>query len=50
MKEKLCRTCEKLLAEFEGVDERREDPLDGAEHAAQAEVDQHEEEHYGPEG
>lgn len=43
-------TCEKLLAALEGVDKRREDPLDGAKHAAQAEVDQHEEEHDGPEG
>lgn len=43
-------TCEELLAYFEGVDEWREDALDGAEHAAQAQVDQHEEEHHGPEG
>lgn len=50
VKEKRRGTCEKLLAEFEGVDERRDDALDGAEHAAQAQVDQHEEEHDGPEG
>lgn len=43
-------TCEKLLADFERVYQRREDSLDGAEHAAQAEVNQHEEEHDGPEG
>jgi len=43
-------TCEELLADLEGVDERREDALDGAEHAAQAQVHQHQEEHHGPEG
>lgn len=43
-------TCEKFLADFESVDQRSEDALDGAEHAAQAQVDQHEEEHDGPEG
>lgn len=45
----LLLTCKKLLADFERVDQRGEDALDGAEHAAQAQVDQHEEEHDGPE-
>lgn len=43
-------TCKKFLADFESVYQRSEDALDGAEHAAQAEVNQHEEEHDGPEG
>lgn len=43
-------TCQKLLADFERVNQRSEDALNGAEHAAQAEVNQHEEEHDGPEG
>lgn len=43
-------TCEKLLADFESVYEGSEDALDGAKHAAEAEVHQHEEEHDGPEG
>ena len=42
-------TCKKFLADFECVYQRGEDALDGAEHAAQAEVNQHEEEHDGPE-
>lgn len=45
----LLLTCQKLLADFERVDQRGEDALDGAEHAAEAQVDQHEEEHDGPE-
>lgn len=43
-------TCKKFLADLERVDQRSEDALDGAEHAAEAEVNQHEEEHDGPEG
>lgn len=43
-------TCKKFLADFEIVHQRCEEALDGAEHAAQAEVDQHEEEHDRPEG
>lgn len=43
-------TCKELLADFESIDQWREDSLDGAEHAAKAEVDQHEEEHNRPEG
>lgn len=43
-------TCKKFLADFESVYQRSEDALDGAEHAAKAEVHQHEEEHDGPEG
>lgn len=43
-------TGEELLADFRRVDERSENPLDGAEHTAQAQVHQHEEEHDGPEG
>lgn len=43
-------TCQTFLADFESVYQRSEDALDGAEHAAQAEVNQHEEEHDGPEG
>lgn len=43
-------TCKKFLADFESVYQWSEDALDGAEHAAQAEVNQHEEEHDGPEG
>lgn len=46
----LVLTCEKLLADFESVDQWREDSLDGAEHAAEAEVHQHQEEHDRPEG
>lgn len=43
-------TCEEFLANFTSVHERSEDALDGAEHAAQTQVHQHEEEHDGPEG
>ena len=43
-------TCEELLADFEGVDQRCDDALDGTKHAAHAQVNQHEEKHDGPEG
>lgn len=45
-----CLTCEELLAHFEGIHDGRDDALYGAKHAAQAQVDQHEEEHDRPEG
>lgn len=44
-----CLTCEELLADFKRVDERSEDALDGAEHAAEPQVHQHQEEHHRPE-
>ena len=47
---KVSLTCKKFLADFEGVYQRGEDAFDGAEHAAQPEVHQHQEEHDGPEG
>lgn len=43
-------TCKKLLSDFECVYQRGEDTLNGAKHAAEAEVNQHKEEHDGPEG
>lgn len=42
-------TCEHLLGHLEGVDDRRGDSCHGPDHAAQAQVDEHEEEHDGPE-
>lgn len=43
-------TCQVLLAHLECVEHRRGDASHGANHAAQAQVDEHEEEHDGPEG
>lgn len=43
-------TCEKLLLDFVGVQDRCGDTSHGADHAAQAEVDEHEKEHDGPKG
>lgn len=42
-------TCQKLFADFERINQRSEDSLNGAEHAAESEVNQHEEKHDGPE-
>lgn len=43
-------TCQVLFAHLERVEHRRGDAGHGADHAAQAQVDEHEEEHDGPEG
>lgn len=43
-------TCKKFLADFESVYQWSGDSLYGAEHAAEAEVNQHQKEHDGPEG
>lgn len=39
-------TCEKLLLDLVSVQHRRGDAGHGADHAAQTQVDEHEEEHY----
>lgn len=40
------RTCEKLLLDLVSIQDRRGDAGHGADHAAQTQVDEHEEEHY----
>lgn len=42
-------TCEKLFLDLIGVEDGCGDAGHGADHAAQTEVDEHEEEHYRPE-
>lgn len=42
-------TCEYLLGHLEGVDDGRGDACHGPDHTAQAQVDEHQEEHDGPE-
>ena len=42
-------TCEHLLGHLEGVDDGRGDARHGPDHTAQAQVDEHQEEHDGPE-
>lgn len=43
-------TCEVFLSYFEGVHDGGEDALDSAKHAAQPQIDQHQEEHDRPKG
>lgn len=43
-------TCEELLLDLVGVEDGRGDACHGADLTAQAQVDEHEEEHDGPEG